>query len=142
MRIGELAAKTGVSVRALCYYEEQHLLPATRTGGGQRHYPEQAVDRVHLIQTLYAAGLSSKTILDLLPCVDAKVNTPESRAVLRAERDRIERRVAELVAARDRLDAVIASSEDPASGCALIDPDDRRAGDRVRDRSASGAVIR
>ncbi|MEU7845806.1 MerR family transcriptional regulator [Micromonospora parva] len=123
MRIGELATKTGVSVRALRYYEEQGLLTAARSGGGQRHYLDEAIDRVYLIQMLYAAGLSSRTILDLLPCVDAKVNTPQSRAMLRAERDRIERQIAQLRQARERLDAVIALSESPASGCAHTDAD-------------------
>lgn len=37
MRIGEVAAKAGVSVRALRYYEEQDLLDASRSSGGQRH---------------------------------------------------------------------------------------------------------
>ncbi|MEW1589324.1 MerR family transcriptional regulator [Micromonospora vinacea] len=123
MRIGELAAKTRVSVRALRYYEEQGLLTADRSGGGQRHYGDSAVERVYLIQALYAAGLSSRTILDLLPCVDAKVNTPESRALLRAERARIDEQIRQLRDARDRLDAVIASSESPASGCAHVESD-------------------
>ena len=117
MRIGELATKTGVSVRALRYYEEQGLLAAARSSGGQRHYPDNAIDRVRLIQMLYAAGLSSRTILDLLPCVDAKVNTPQSRALLRAERDRIDRQITQLRQARKRLDEVIADSESPANGC-------------------------
>ncbi|MDG9676057.1 MerR family transcriptional regulator [Micromonospora sp. DH14] len=123
MRIGELATKTGVSVRALRYYEEQGLLTAARSAGGQRHYLDEAIDRVYLIQMLYAAGLSSRTILDLLPCVDAKVNTPQSRAMLRAERDRIERQITQLQQARERLDRVIALSETPASGCAYTDTD-------------------
>ncbi|MET7667675.1 MerR family transcriptional regulator [Micromonospora luteifusca] len=123
MRIGALAMQTGVSVRALRYYEEQGLLTAARSSGGQRHYLDSAVDRVHLIQLLYAAGLSSKTILDLLPCVDAKVNTPESRAMLRAERARIDQQITELLQARDRLDAVIAFSESPASNCTRVDAD-------------------
>ncbi|MFG1869343.1 MerR family transcriptional regulator [Micromonospora arborensis] len=123
MRIGALAAQTGGSVRALRYYEEQGLLMAARSSGGQRHYLDGAVDRVRLIQMLYAAGLSSRTILDLLPCVDAKVNTPESRAMLRAERARIDQQITELLQARDRLDAVIASSESPASDCTRIDAD-------------------
>ncbi|MEU4336969.1 MerR family transcriptional regulator [Micromonospora lupini] len=117
MRIGELATSTGVSVRALRYYEEQALLIPARSGGGQRHYDEAAVDRVQLIQTLYAAGLSSRTILALLPCVDAKVNTPQSRALLNAERGRIDQQINQLIQARARLDAVIALSESPASGC-------------------------
>lgn len=98
-------------------------MAAARSSGGQRHYLDDAVDRVYLIQMLYAAGLSSRTILDLLPCVDAKVNTPQSRAMLRAERDRIDRQITQLRQARKRLDEVIALSESPASGCTRTDTD-------------------
>jgi len=45
MRIGELAARAGVSVRALRYYEEQNLLASVRSPSGQRQYPDSAVDR-------------------------------------------------------------------------------------------------
>src|SRR5919201_5519207 len=69
MRIGELARRTGVSERSLRYYEQQGLLAADRTPGGQRDYPEQAVDRVIRIQELFAAGLHSKKIAQLLPCM-------------------------------------------------------------------------
>jgi DNA-binding transcriptional MerR regulator len=120
MRIGELATKAGVSVRALRYYEEQGLLVSDRSGSGQRLYRETAVDRVHLIQHLYAAGLASRTIADLLPCVDAKVSTPESRARLAAERDRIDRQIADLTETRNRLDAIIELTESPErSGCVI-----------------------
>ncbi|GAA2650082.1 MerR family transcriptional regulator [Paractinoplanes durhamensis] len=122
MRIGELATKAGVSVRALRYYEEQGLLAAGRSGSGQRHYADPAVDRVQLIQHLYAAGLASRTIAELLPCVDAQVSTPESRAKLSAERDRIDRQITDLIQTRDRLDAIIELTEDPArSGCSIAD---------------------
>ncbi|MDP4335381.1 MerR family transcriptional regulator [Curtobacterium sp. A7_M15] len=113
MRIGDLAAATGVSVRSLRYYEEQGLLPADRTPSGQRSYAVPAVERVRLIQQLFAAGLPSRTIVQLLPCVDAGVATAESFALLVAERDRITAQLAELEAARDRLDEVIAISEHP-----------------------------
>ncbi|GAA3264512.1 MerR family transcriptional regulator [Nonomuraea helvata] len=124
MRIGELAGRSGVSVRALRYYEEQGLLEADRSESGQRHYPESAADRVQLIQMLYSAGLSSRTIAELLPCVDAKVSTPQSRARLAAERDRIDAQIAALARTRDRLDAVIACAGSPASGCAWISGQD------------------
>ena len=110
MRIGELAERTGVSVRALRYYEEQHLLRADRTPSGQRTYAEAAVERVRLIQQLYAAGLSSKLILGLLPCVETGEADPRMMDRLVAERDRIDRQVDELVRTRDRLDAIIGCS--------------------------------
>jgi DNA-binding transcriptional MerR regulator len=120
MRIGELAEKAGVSVRALRYYEEQGLLVSARSGSGQRLYGLKAVDRVQLIQHLYAAGLASRTIAELRPCVDAKVSTPESRARLQEERDRLNQQIADLTATRDRLDAIIELTESPArSGCEI-----------------------
>jgi DNA-binding transcriptional MerR regulator len=110
MRIGELAARTGVSVRALRYYEEQGLLVADRSPSGQRHYPGGAAERVRLIQQLYAAGLSSRTIRELLPCVVDGAATPELVERLSAERDRIDRQIGELVSARDRLDTVVGAA--------------------------------
>ncbi|UED83006.1 MerR family transcriptional regulator [Streptomyces profundus] len=111
MRVGELAARTGVSVRALRYYEEQNLLAAERSPRGQRHYPESAVDRVQLIQQLYAAGLSSRTIVELMPCVLDGRATPELLARLAVERDRIGVRITDLTHTRDRLDSVITAAD-------------------------------
>lgn len=111
MRIGEVAAAAGVSTRALRYYEERDLLSAERSHSGQRHYTEGAVERVRLIQQLYAAGLTSRVIAELLPCVHTGFATPAQLALLAAERDRIDRQAAELVEARDRLDAVIVVAE-------------------------------
>ena len=109
MRIGELAERSGVSVRSLRYYEEQGLLTATRSESGQRRYVEAAVERVRFIQQLYAAGLSSKTIVSLLPCVEApsSATTRYSIDLMQAERDRIEQQVEELTATRDKLSGLI-----------------------------------
>jgi DNA-binding transcriptional MerR regulator len=113
MRIGELARRTGVSERSLRYYEKQGLLTADRTPGGQRDFPEQAVDRVIRIQELFAAGLHSKRIVRLLPCMrDADgrpsvIATPQLVVELTAERDRIDRMITDLINSRDVLDDVI-----------------------------------
>ena len=82
MRIGELARRTGVSERSLRYYEQQGLLAADRTPGGQRDYPERAVDRVIRIQELFAAGLHSKKIARLLPCMRDADGGPSEIATL------------------------------------------------------------
>ncbi|MET4924716.1 MerR family transcriptional regulator [Streptomyces sp. PSRA5] len=110
MRVGELAARTGVSVRALRYYEEQNLLSAERSPSGQRHYPGSAVDRVRLIQQLYAAGLSSRTIVELMPCVIDGQATPALLERLAAEREQVDRRIVDLMHVRDRLGSVITAA--------------------------------
>ncbi|PRX44905.1 DNA-binding transcriptional MerR regulator [Prauserella shujinwangii] len=113
MRIGELALRTGVSERSLRYYEQQGLLAAERTAGGHREYPEAAVDRVIRIQELFAAGLRSKTIARLLPCLrdtdggPSEIATPKLVDDLVAERDRIDRMIIELTSSREVLDEVI-----------------------------------
>lgn len=111
IRIGELAKRSGVSVRALRYYEEQGLLAPARSESGQRHYTEAAVDRVHFFQDMYAAGLSSRNIAALLPCVASGHTDAQQRAMLRSERARIHDRITQLQAARRRLDEVIALTD-------------------------------
>lgn len=118
MRIGEVATRAGVSVRALRYYEEQHLLTSTRSPSGQRLYAGGAVERVRLIQQLYGAGLASKAIVELLPCVHTGIATPAMLARLSAERDRIDLQVRDLATTRDRLDTVIAAATGSAEECA------------------------
>lgn len=95
IRIGDLAAATGASPRSLRYYEQQGLLVSERSSGGQRHYPESASERVRLIRSLLAAGLSSTTINDVLPCItDESSRTPWLAERLRAELHRVEDQIA------------------------------------------------
>ena len=108
LRIGELAERSGVSVRALRYYEEQGLLDADRTPAGQRVYPESAVDKVRFFQQLYAAGLTSRNIAELLPCIDTGHTDAEQRRMLHQQRNRIQGKLDELNAALGRLDDILA----------------------------------
>ncbi|GAA1275125.1 MerR family transcriptional regulator [Saccharothrix xinjiangensis] len=109
MRIGELARLTGVSARSLRYYEQQGLLLSTRSSGGQRHYTAAEVARVEIIRRLFDAGLGSKVIARLLPCVhsdDADV-AEEAFGTMVGERDRLTADITRLAEARDALDALI-----------------------------------
>ncbi|TVT19886.1 MerR family transcriptional regulator [Amycolatopsis rhizosphaerae] len=113
MRIGELARRTGVSERSLRYYEQQGLLASERTPGGHRDYPEAAVDRVIRIQELFAAGLHSKKIAQLLPCIRDADGGPSEIADrklvddLTREQQRIDAMIADLMRSREVLGDVI-----------------------------------
>ncbi|RIV40408.1 MerR family transcriptional regulator [Micromonospora radicis] len=112
MRIGELAARTGVSVRSLRYYEEQGLLTSLRSPSGHRRYAEDQVERIRLIQRLFSAGLSSRTIVDLLPCIDSPAEETSAAALerMRQERDRLDRHIEDLIRTRAELDDLIAAN--------------------------------
>ncbi|MDN3245637.1 MerR family transcriptional regulator [Streptomyces mutabilis] len=111
LRIGEVARGAGVSVRAVRYYEQQGLLTAERSPSGQRLYRQDTVTLVRFFQQMFAAGLTSRRIAELLPCWDTGHTDAEQRAMLRAERDRIQAKVDDLQATLDRLDEVIAITD-------------------------------
>lgn len=111
IRIGEVARSAGVSVRAVRYYEQQGLLIAERSPSGQRLYRQDAVTLIRFFQQMYAAGLTSQRITELLPCWNSGHTDADQRAMLRAERDRIQAKIDDMQAALDRLDQVIAITD-------------------------------
>jgi DNA-binding transcriptional MerR regulator len=111
LRIGEVARGAGVSVRAVRYYEQQGLLTPERSPSGQRLYRQDTVPLVRFFQQMFAAGLTSRRIAELLPCWDTGHTDAGQRTMLRAERDRIQAKVDDLQAALDRLDEVIAITD-------------------------------
>ena len=59
MKIGALAARSGLPVKTLRYYEDLGLLPAIgRTEGGYRLFSEQSLRRLEFIRRLKTLGLS------------------------------------------------------------------------------------
>lgn len=75
MHIGELAERTGLSLRTIRHYDEVGLLPATgRTDGGFRVYAENDVERLTLIKQMKPLGFSLEEmseILDLLAALES-----------------------------------------------------------------------
>jgi DNA-binding transcriptional MerR regulator len=67
MLIGELASRTSISARALRHYEKLGMLHSDRGENGYRHYGEESVEWVKLIQFLLSSGLKLATIAEILP---------------------------------------------------------------------------
>ncbi|MEU9745793.1 MerR family transcriptional regulator [Streptomyces niveus] len=107
MRIGELSDRTSTSRRLLRYYEEQGLIVATRRANGYRSYDEPTVDRVIQVRGLLDAGLPTRIIKQILPCLDKprvihfQDATPEMLSTLEVERDRMTQRINCLIRNRD-----------------------------------------
>ncbi|MCU6496936.1 MerR family transcriptional regulator [Rugamonas sp. A1-17] len=72
LKIGELAARAGLTVRALHHYDSIGLLkPSGRAGSGYRLYNRDDVARLHHIQTLRRFGMSLADIATFLASPDA-----------------------------------------------------------------------
>lgn len=115
MQIGELSDRTGVSIRSLRYYEEQGLLSPERTPAGYRRFAEDDVTTVRRIGSLLAAGLGTRKIVRILPCLtqhDAGLGLtcPDLYTDLVAERRTLVDQIAALQESVDALDSVIEAS--------------------------------
>ncbi len=65
-RIGELAARLGMTERTIRYYEERGLLDSVRRlEGGTRVYTDDDLRRLRFIQKLKLLGLSLQEMLEL-----------------------------------------------------------------------------
>jgi MerR family copper efflux transcriptional regulator len=118
MRIGQLAAKTGVSTKAIRYYEQVGVLPeADRATNGYRVYNSTAAERIAFIQDAQSAGLSLLEIQMILELRDAGESTcGHVIASLEMHLEEVNRQMAELVRTQRRLTDIIddAKSLDPA----------------------------
>lgn len=67
MHIGELAERTGLSLRTIRHYDDVGLLPATaRTDGGFRVYSEDDFERLMVIKQMKPLGFSLEDMAEIL----------------------------------------------------------------------------
>lgn len=129
MRVGELARRTGTTVRALRYYEAAGLVVPRRLGNGYREYEPIAVRLVQQIRELTALGLS---VEETRPFVESLADGRDADvcaaavATYRSAIDGLQERIGKLTAQRDglheRLDVAAGRVRPPAPGRRSADP--------------------
>lgn len=119
MRVGELARRAGVTVRALRYYEKAGLVVPARLPNGYRDYGPEAVRQVQEIRELTGLGLSVEQTRPFVECLasghGAGDECPASLAAYRHAIDQFSERITQLVRRRDALAAHL----DAAAGRAM-----------------------
>lgn len=120
MRIGELSRRTGVSVRALRYYEEEGLIRPARGGNGYRDFGPGAVEAVRQIRGMIESGLPTRIIREVLPFLDGPAalmpEVPCAYMLDEVARQRalLDRRIRFLTGNRDALDAYLRAARSAA----------------------------
>src|SRR6187402_444583 len=66
LTVGQLAARSGVAVTALHFYESKGLIKSNRNAGNQRRYPRDVVRRVVVIKIAQRLGIPLATIHEAL----------------------------------------------------------------------------
>jgi DNA-binding transcriptional MerR regulator len=117
LKIGELAHRTGVSVRALRYYEEKGVLRPSRTPSGYRTFIDPDVRTVAHIRNLLAAGLGMGLIGEILSCMSGEsLLLADCRERLEAERRRMTQDIDRLAHARSLLEQLLETTPASAPG--------------------------
>ncbi|MBA1275710.1 MerR family transcriptional regulator [Stutzerimonas azotifigens] len=117
--IGELARRTGASVRSIRHYDEQGLLASTRSENGYRAFPELAVTQVRQIQRMIASGFSLADIRSFPDCmlmIEGAATCEQTSAVQRDRLKSIERQIADLERRRARLLKMLSEGVVPPLG--------------------------
>lgn len=127
LTVGQLAARSGVSVSALHFYESKGLIRSRRTAGNQRRYPRDVLRRVAFIRLSQRVGIPLSTIREVLAELpDERTPTPDDWARLSAAwRGELEQRIERLRRLRDELTECIGCGCLSLDHCNLANPDDR-----------------
>jgi MerR family transcriptional regulator, copper efflux regulator len=84
LKIGEVAERTGLSLRTIRYYEEVGLVvPSSRTGGGFRLYSDADVARFEVIKRMKPLDFSLEEMRDLLAILQ-ELDHPDVPPAVRA----------------------------------------------------------
>jgi MerR family redox-sensitive transcriptional activator SoxR len=118
LSIGSVAARAGVNVSALRFYEDRGLIRAHRSAGGQRRYSRAVLRRLAFIQVAQRVGLTLEQIgeaLADLPDDDHGLTAKDWKRLSAAWRPMLDERIRLLEGLRDDLDSCI------GCGCLSLD---------------------
>jgi MerR family transcriptional regulator, redox-sensitive transcriptional activator SoxR len=126
LTVGELAARSGVTVSALHFYERQGLISSRRTRGNQRRYRRDALRRVALIRVAQRVGIPLAHIRAAL------AELPNGRTPTRSDwqrlshawRAELDQRIHHLKQLRDQFTDCIGCGCLSIDRCALANPHD------------------
>ncbi len=109
LSIGQVAARAGVRVDTVRYYERRGVLPpAERRSSGYRTFEARTVERILFVKELQALGFTLDELVALLRLVDTNAASCESaRGYAVATLDRIDAKIQALSATRNQLASIL-----------------------------------
>ncbi|MFI7596570.1 redox-sensitive transcriptional activator SoxR [Actinoplanes sp. NPDC049681] len=126
LTVGQLAARSGVTVSALHFFERQGLITSTRTAGNQRRYRRDALRRVAFIRIAQRVGIPLKDVAAVLAVLpDNRTPTREDWArVSQCWQEELDRRMRHLEQLRSDFTGCVGCGCMSIDRCPLINPND------------------
>lgn len=129
LSVGEVAARSGVTVATLHFYESKGLIRSRRSSGNQRRYTRDVLRRVAIIKVAQRLGIALDSIKEAFGAL------PEERTPTAADWNRmssrwradLDERIASLVQLRDSVSDCIGCGCLSLERCKLLNPSDELA---------------
>lgn len=135
--VGKVAARCGVKVSTLHFYEEKGLISSWRNAGNQRRYPKEVLRRISVIKAAQKVGISLEEIREALSALPGN-RTPDTRdwevLALKWRKD-LDEKIDYLERLRDSLTGCIGCGCLSMKNCPIYNPDDKLA------KKGPGAVL-
>lgn len=111
MRIGELAARSGIPAGSIRFYERQGLLepPARDDGNNYREYDEHAVARLQSLRQLQELGFSIREMAELIALSGSRTGHKGMRSAVEGKRVEVALEVERATRALATLDRALAA---------------------------------
>lgn len=125
--VGEVAARSGVAVSALHFYERKGLIRSHRTSGNQRRYDRDVIRRVAVIRLANELGIPLAQVADAFAAMphDRPLSKEDWAGLSGRWRAELDRRITLLSRLRDELSGCIGCGCLSMENCPLINPDDK-----------------
>ena len=129
LSVGQVAARCGVAISAIHYYEARGLIKSSRNPGNQRRYSRETLRRVAVVKAAQRLGIRLAAIRDAFEALP-KGRTPTARDWARMStrwRAELDERITKLIRLRDELSGCIGCGCLSLESCPLHNPDDELA---------------
>lgn len=129
LSVGEVAARSGVPISTLHFYETKGLLWSDRTAGNQRRYGRGVLRAIAIIKVAQRAGIPLATIRDKFAAFRSasKITTADWERLSTEWRDELDDRIARLTRLRDQMSGCIGCGCLSVDECPLRNPGDELA---------------
>lgn len=129
LTVGEVAARSGIRVSAVHFYEAKGLIHAARSSGNQRRFAREVLRRIAVIKVAQRAGMPLATIKQAMSRLPPH-RAPDKRDWERLSadwRDELNSRIARLTRLRDQMTLCIGCGCLSTVHCPLRNPEDQLA---------------
>ncbi|MFC7490996.1 MULTISPECIES: redox-sensitive transcriptional activator SoxR [unclassified Knoellia] len=131
LAIGEVAARSGVSVATVRFYEDRGLIQSVRNAGNHRRYPRHTLRRIAVVRAGQRFGLSLAEIGEALATLpsDRPPTQHDWARLSTVWHDALTERIEALTEVRDGLTGCIGCGCLSMTSCPIYNPEDARGAD-------------